>query len=95
MITKTKALALAKKIHLDLDVVGIDQWQKGLNTELEHGSKLGKQTNITKNSNIITAMIALAHLIEDPQYYYRLEKMENESKKYWKNKKKPKVIKEN
>ena len=92
MINKKTAISLAKKIHLNLDVVGLDQWIDGLNTELEHGDKLGKETNITHNSNIITAMIAVAHLIEDPKYYIRLKKMEDESKKYWKNKVKPKVI---
>jgi hypothetical protein len=92
MINKKTAIALAKKIHLNLDVVGLDQWIDGLNTELEHGNKLGKNTNITHNSNIITSMIALAHLIEDPKYYIRLKKMEDESKKYWKGKVKPDII---
>jgi hypothetical protein len=92
MINKKTAMALARKVHLNIDEVGIDQWIDGLNTELEHGNKLGESTNITNNSNIITAMIALAHLIEDPKYYIRLKKMEDESKKYWKGKKKPNVI---
>ena len=35
MITKKEASALAKKVHLNLDVVGLDQWMDGLNTELE------------------------------------------------------------
>lgn len=92
MINKKTALSLAKKVNLNLDVVGLDQWIEGLNTELEHGSKLGELTNVTHNNNIITAMIALAHLMEDPKYYIRLKKMEDESKKYWKGKVKPKVI---
>jgi hypothetical protein len=92
MINKKTALSLAKKVHLNLDVVGLDQWIDGLNTELEHGTKLGESTNITNNNKVITAMIALAHLIEDPKYYIRLNKMEEQAKKYWKGKEKPKVI---
>ena len=92
MINKKTSVSLAKKLNLNIDVVGLDQWIEGLNTELEHGNKLGESTNITHNSNVITAMITLAHLIEDPEYYIRLKKMEDESKKYWKGKKKPKVI---
>jgi hypothetical protein len=92
MITKTQALKLAKKFNINLDVINIEQWLKGLNTELEHGKKLGTQTNITNNNEIITAMIAIAHLIEDPKYYYRLDKMENEANKYWKKNKKPDIF---
>jgi hypothetical protein len=91
MILKKNALSLAKKFNINLDVVGLDQWIEGLNTELEHGNKFGNMTNITHNNNVITAMIVLAHLLEDPQYYIRLKKMEKESEKYWKGKIKPNI----
>jgi hypothetical protein len=92
MINKNEAKKLAKKFNINLDVVNLEQWETALNTELEHGKELGKKTNITNDNNIITAMIAIAHLIEDPQYYYRLVKMENEAKKFWSKNKKPNIF---
>ena len=58
---------------------------------IEHGSLLGGLTNITNNNLIITAKIATAHLVEDPQYYQRLKKMELSAEKYW-EKKKPNIF---
>jgi hypothetical protein len=91
MITKTQARQIAKKLKINLDVITIEQWLKALETELEHGTKISQKTNITNDNLILTGLIALAHLIEDPLYYIRLDKMEKESENYWKNKKKPKV----
>ena len=42
---------------------------------------------VTNNNPILTGKIALAHLLEFPDYYTRLDKLEEEAKKYWKNKK--------
>jgi len=93
MITNSKAIQIAKKLKINLDVVGLEQWKKALETELEHGTKISEKTNITNDNLILTGLIALAHLIEDPLYYHRLDKMEKEANKYWKNKKKPIVHK--
>jgi len=84
MIDKKEALKLAKKFKINLDVVDLDQWNYGLNVELEH-------SNITHNDANITSKIVIAHLEEDPYYYYRLIKMENEANKYWKDKTKPNI----
>lgn len=62
---------------------GIEDYRKGLDVELEHGLK-DSATNVTNNNPILTGKIALAHLNEFPDYYERLEKLENEAKKYWK-----------
>ena len=40
-------------------------------------------TNVTNNDPVVTGKIALAHLAEYPDYYTRLEKMENEAEKFW------------
>ena len=92
MITKAQALRVVKKFHLDLDVVPIDQILEGLNAELEHGSKLGSLTNITKDKIDTTARIVIAHLIEDPQYYKYLKPFENRRERYWKKKRKPSIF---
>lgn len=92
MVSKAKALQIAKKLKINLDIISLEQWKKALEIEEEHGSKLSNKTNITHDSLLLTGLIAMAHLIEDPQYYLRLEKMEEESKKYWKNKKKPNIF---
>ncbi len=55
----------------------------GLNIELEHG-KRNACTNVTDNDEILTAKIAMAHLSEFPDYYTRLDKLEQEAKAYWK-----------
>jgi len=52
---------------------------KGVEVEKEHGSKLGQDTNVTDNELWPTIQIALAHLMELPDYYSRLEKMEREA----------------
>jgi cytidylate kinase len=68
-----------------------------VNAELEHGSrfkqKYGIDIDITHDDLDITMKIVMAHLIEDPWYYYHLEKMEKKSEKYWKNRKLPQIIK--
>ena len=58
----------------------------GMDVELEHG-KINELTNVTNDDPLLTGKIALAHLNEFPDYYDRLENMENEAEKYWDNKK--------
>lgn len=78
----------AKKLGEDLGInwskFDVEQFRMGLDVELEHGIR-DTQTNVTNNDPIITAKIALAHLNEFPDYYTRLEVMEEEADKYWKN----------
>lgn len=54
--------------------------------ELEHGTRYPR-ANITGDNPILTGKIALAHLLEFPNYYTRLSKLEEEATAYWKNKK--------
>lgn len=91
-INKSTSIKLAKKYKINLDIIDIDEWHYGLNVELEHGSKLGKLTNITNNSLDMTCKIAIAHLIESPRYYRFLKKLEEREDKYWSNKKKPNIF---
>ena len=58
----------------------VEQFRKGMNVELEHGSHDPK-TNVTNDDPVTTGKIALAHLNEFPDYYTRLDKLEEEAKK--------------
>ena len=60
----------------------VEQFLLGLGVELEHGLH-DPETNVTGNDPIMTGKIALAHLREFPDYYTRLEKLENEAEEYW------------
>ncbi len=55
-----------------------DDFLMGYNIELEHGAK-DEQTNVTDNDPEKTAKIAWAHLKEDPKYYQKLKRMEQDS----------------
>jgi hypothetical protein len=58
----------------------VEQFRSGMDVELEHGTHdLG--TNVTGDDPIVTGKIALAHLNEFPDYYTRLERMEQEAER--------------
>lgn len=59
---------------------GVDEFRAGMDVELEHGSH-DLATNVTDDDAAVTGKIALAHLNEFPDYYVRLEKMEEEAKR--------------
>jgi len=95
-ITKQQAQELANQLSLKVheetgyqDGIPIEEWRKGLEIELEHGTKLGHITDVTKDDLLLTAKIALAHLIEFPDYYKYLIAMEEDREKYWKEHAKP------
>jgi Protein of unknown function (DUF5661) len=60
----------------------VDQFRIGMNVELEHGLH-DLATNVSDDDPHVTAKIALAHLNEFPDYYTRLERMEEEAKRDW------------
>ena len=78
-----QAKSIGKKIGVDWNRIDVEQFKKGLTVELEHGTKLGHATNVTADDPITTGRIAHAHLLEFPDYYDRLEKMEKEAEEYW------------
>ena len=65
--------------HAPFDV---EEFRSGMDVELEHGLH-DTGTNVTDDDPHVTAKIALAHLNEFPDYYTRLEKMEEEAKRDW------------
>jgi hypothetical protein len=57
----------------------VEQFRIGMDVELEHGLH-DAATDVTGDDPVITGKIALAHLNEFPDYYTRLERMEEEAK---------------
>lgn len=58
----------------------VEQLRLGMVVELEHGLH-DHLTNVTDDEPLVTAKIALAHLREFPDYYTRLERMEQEARR--------------
>ncbi len=58
----------------------VEQFRSGMDVELEHGLH-DPETNVTNDDAVTTGKIALAHLNEFPDYYTRLEKMEEDAKR--------------
>ncbi len=90
-VSKTQAIRAGKKLGINFDAIDPAIFQYGMNVEMEHGKRRGI-TNITNDSLLTCAKIALAHLLEFPDYYCELEKMEKKLKKKWKGKRKPHLL---
>lgn len=58
----------------------VEQFRQGMDVELEHG-RHDPATDVTGDDAVVTGKIALAHLNEFPDYYTRLERMEEEAKR--------------
>ena len=77
--SKACALRVGNILGINWRKIDFNQFYMGINVELEHGTRYGAVTNVTNNDPITTGRIALAHLIEIPDYYTRLEKMERKA----------------
>lgn len=80
---QNNAKQIGNDLHINWKEVNLSEFTRGLNVELEHGSK-DPQTNVTDNDGKLTGEIAWAHLKEFPDYYTRLAKMEKDAKAYFK-----------
>jgi hypothetical protein len=85
VISEKEARVLGKICNIDYHEVPFDQWLFGLNVELEHGTA-NELTNVTDNELIPTAKITLAHIMEFPDYYAYLKRMESKLLKKWNKK---------
>jgi amino acid transporter len=79
-VSTVEAEAVLAALHLDPDAVpwDVEQFRLGLESELAHG-RVDPDTNVTDDDLVITGRIALAHLVEIPDYYTRLASMEAEA----------------
>lgn len=88
----SEARKIGSQLGIDFKKYPISVWREAMNIELEHGSRFGL-TNVTNDDLQVTGKIALAHILEFPDYYQRLIKMEMKAEKFWKNKKMPNIFK--
>jgi Protein of unknown function (DUF5661) len=80
--TKEDAKRVGDVLKLDWEKIDLEQFRQGMDIELEHGRE-NLATDVTHDDAVLTGKIALAHLNEFPDYYTRLEKMEEEAERYW------------
>ena len=80
--TPEEARNVGDAIGVNWERFDLEQFRAGMDVEYEHGSH-DPQTDVTGDDPIITAKIALAHMKEFPDYYERLERMEEEAKRDW------------
>ena len=80
--TESEARSIGERIGIDWSTApfDVDQFRRGMDVELEHGLH-DLLTNVTDDDPLVTGKIALAHLNEFPDYYTRLERMEEEAKR--------------
>jgi len=80
--TVEEARQVGERIGIDWTTApfDVDQFRRGMDVELEHGLH-DAATNVTGDDPLVTGKIALAHLNEFPDYYSRLERMEEEAKR--------------
>lgn len=77
--SRAYAEEVGDKLGIDFKKISLYEFRIGLDVEMEHG-KINRETNVTDNNILLTAKIAWAHLLEIPDYYTRLVKMEREAK---------------
>jgi hypothetical protein len=80
--TPDEARKIGEQIGVDWATApfDVDQFRRGMDVELEHGLH-DILTNVTDDDPLVTGKIALAHLREFPDYYTRLEQMEEQAKR--------------
>lgn len=76
--TADEARVIGGQIGIDFHKIDLEQFRTGLSVELEHG-RLHHETNVTNDDELMTGKIAWAHLMEIPDYYTRLTRMEREA----------------
>lgn len=77
-ITLEEARSVGTTIGIDWAKVDLEQFRRGLEVELEHGTQ-DPETNVTGDDLMLTGKIAWAHLKEITDYYTQLARMESEA----------------
>ena len=85
VFTSEDAKRIGGLLGLDWSLFDVEQFRMGMDVELEHGL-VDPHTNVTNDDPLATGKIALAYLNEFPDYYTRLDKMEEEAEKFHKKK---------
>jgi hypothetical protein len=82
VFTAQQAMDIGQRLGVDWSRFDVEQFRMGMDVELEHGLR-DPHTDVTGNDPLLTGKIALAHLNEFPDYYTRLEKMEEEAEAFF------------
>jgi len=82
IFTAQQAKEIGEKLGIDWSKWDTEQFRRGMDVELEHGTE-DPNTNVTNDDPLMTGKIAFAHLNEFPDYYTRLDEMENEADAFW------------
>ena len=82
VFTESEAQKIGEALGINFKNFNVEQFRKGMDVELEHGN-VNQNTNVTNDDPLLTGKVALAHLNEFPDYYDRLEKLEEEAKRFW------------
>ncbi len=79
-LTLKRAKEIGDEIGVDWDLVDLGEWIQGVKEETEHTGVLGGDVTavIEKGDLVASGRIAYEHILEVPDYYSRLEKMEHE-----------------
>lgn len=82
-----ETMFIGKDIGIDWNAVNFypRDLARGIVVEMEHGT-VDPRTDVTGDDLVKTAKIAWAHLNEFPDYYQRLDQMEDEAEEYWESK---------
>ena len=80
--TTEQAKEFGDKLEIDWKKFDVKQFRDAMNVELEYGEKDALAT-VTHSDPLSTAKIVLEHLTEQPNYYTRLKKMEEQAKTIW------------
>ena len=70
-VSPDEARAILKEVGGEAGEVVLEDFQEGLQVELEHGTRF-PDANVTNNHPVLTGKIVLAHLKESLLYYKRL-----------------------
>ena len=76
-VSTEEAQAILDVVNVQDMPIGLDEFRRGLEIELEHGLMF-EDANVTNNHPVLTGMIVLAHLKESLDYYKYLEVAEIE-----------------
>lgn len=79
-LTLKRAKEIGDEIGVDWELVDLGEWIQGIKEETEHTGVLGGNATavIEKGDLVASGRIAYEHILEVPDYYSRLEKMEHE-----------------
>jgi len=83
--TTEEAKKIGEELGIKWDKFDVEQFRMGMDVELEHG-ETDPETDVTHDDPLTVGKIALAHLHEFPDYYTRLDKMEEEAEEFWEKK---------